>query len=391
MLIRLVSKVLQSCGFTCRAFETTAGVFEYFDLNPQDEPLLLLDYYLDSGTALDLVESLKQQKKVFHFLVMTGRGDEHLAVGIMKAGALDYIVKSKKFLEHLPLAIEQAWERIHISRQLADSRRQLQLSLGRQKRLNAKILRQKIALEQEQAKTFKLLSNVLPEKIACEILTHGTAKARYYSSVSVLFADVEDFSALAVSCSPIELVQKLDDYFCDFDVVVENLELEKIKTIGDCYMCAGGIPQADPANAFRIVVAGLQFQQIILRKDRQAREKGLKGFGMRIGVHTGEVVAGVVGRKKFAYDIWGDAANTASHMVHAGGVNRLNISRSTYELVGDFFECQPRGKILVKKQKYVEMFFVDSLKPQYASDDKGVIPNALFWEKILEGNNVVNS
>lgn len=382
MLSQIISRFLKARQIPCRIFNTMEDFSHAMVSADPERLLLLLDYYLDQGTALDLVRQLPYPSSSLYFLVMTGKGDESLAVNIMKAGALDYLVKTKDFVHHLPLAIRQAFERMEMARQLKYSQRHLQLSLHRQKRLNARVIRQKIALEQEQARAYKLLTNVLPEKIAREILSQGTAKASYFPNVSVLFADIEDFSSMAKTFSPIDLVQKLDDYFTEFDQIMEKFQLEKIKTIGDCYMCAGGIPEKDPVNAFRVVLAGLQIQQVLVEKSLAARKTGDKGFDMRIGIHTGEVVAGVVGNKKFAYDVWGDAANTASYMVQAGGVNRVNISRSTYEMVGDFFECQPRGMVVVKNQKLVEMFFVDRLKPQYAADGRGITPNKNFWAAI---------
>lgn len=384
MLGMIVSKFLTSKSILCKVFNSVTDFKEHFVEVKNNPPLLLLDYSLGDYVATDLVMEMKQKGYDFNFLVMTGHGDEHLAVEIMKAGALDYIVKSETFVYHLPLAIQQAFNRIDMSNQLKDSRRDLSLSLKKQKRLNAKVVRQKLALEYEQAKAYKLLTNVLPEKIAREILTTGTAKATYYPCVSVLFADVRDFSSMALAFSPIDLVQMLDDYFSEFDIIIGNLKLEKIKTIGDCYMCAGGIPVSDPNNAFRIVIAGLQMQHYLLKRCAAARKNGSKAFDMRIGIHTGEVVAGVVGHRKFSYDIWGDAANTASWIVHAGAANRVNVSRNTYEFIKDYFICQSRGSIAVKGNKLVEMFFVDRLKPEYCSDSKGIKPNALFWEKIKD-------
>ena len=384
MLSRVVSRVLESRGISCRAFVDVTDFLRHFENNQQLDYLLLLDYYLDNQTGLDLVRHLEHRGYRFNFLVMTGRGDEHLAVEIMKSGALDYVVKTPNFLDHLPLAIQQAFERIDLQRKLQHSQQVLKHNLRRQKRLNARIIRQQEALRQEQARSRGLLANIFPEKIATELLHNGTAKARYYSCVSVLFADVEDFSSLAASYSPIELVQKLDDYFCAFDTIVERFALEKIKTIGDCYMCAGGIPDKDATNPWKMVLGALQMQQLINDKARLAKKNGHRAFDFRIGIHTGEVVAGVVGRKKFAYDIWGDAANTASWIVQAGEVNRVNISRSTFDFVGEFFECRSRGGISVKNHQKVEMFLVNRIKKEYAADSRGTRPNELFWEKVLQ-------
>jgi class 3 adenylate cyclase/ActR/RegA family two-component response regulator len=384
MMSLAVSRCLAKHLINFRVFNSVPSFMEQFESLKQVEKLLLFDYFLDDTTAIAVVEQLKSAGHKFDFMVMTGRGDEHLAVEIMKAGALDYLIKTDRFLNHLPVAIEHAFEQINIQQQLDFSRKKLFYSLERQKRLNARIMRQKVALEHEQTKTYKLLTNVLPAKIARELITKGTAKAKFYPNVSVLFADVQDFSSMTRSFEPIELVQMLDDYFSDFDKIIGELNIEKIKTIGDCYMCAGGIPEADPINSFKVVIAGLQMAHVISQRALEARRNGHKAFDMRIGIHTGEVVAGVVGQKKFAYDIWGDAANTASWVVHAAGVNKVNISKSTYSFIRDMFECEPRGNVPVKNNKLIEMFFVNRILPVYSADDLGIIPNTLFWQALSE-------
>jgi class 3 adenylate cyclase len=311
---------------------------------------------------------------------MTGYGDEKIAVSLMKTGAIDYIVKEKGFVAHMPLAVEAAFDKLAINRKLEKATLSLKRSLEKQKNLNKIVEEQNKALAEEKAKVEKLLQNVFPHRVARELLTSGTAKARYFPCVSVLYADVENFSAKSNAYSPIELVEKLDEYFSLFDSIIEPLGLEKIKTIGDCYMCAGGIPEADLLSPARVVLAGLQMQQVVLNEAQIADEESKPNLTFRVGIHTGEVVAGVIGRKKFAYDIWGNAANKAHWMVQASEENMVNISAEVFPLVSEFFECSYRGIVESKHHQYEEMYFVHRLKPEYATDTSGIEPNESFLE-----------
>jgi adenylate cyclase len=241
---------------------------------------------------------------------------------------------------------------------------------------------EKNKLDKEGRKANSLLMNMFPEKIAAELLAYGSVRARYYGNVSVLFADIENFSSRSSTYTPVELVEKLDTYFSEFDEIVESIGLEKIKTIGDCYMCAGGLPEEDPDNPYKVVLAGLWIQRAVDRLAVETVEEGRVPFQMRLGIHTGEVVAGVVGKRKFAYDIWGKAANLASLMVQSGEIRKVNISQDTYNAVSDAFVCSFRGKILTKNKTVMSMYFVDRLRPIYAADPGGMMPNAAFFEKI---------
>jgi class 3 adenylate cyclase len=248
--------------------------------------------------------------------------------------------------------------------------------------LKKKLQEQEEALKKSIEKANSLLMNIFPEKIAAELLAYGSVRARYYNNVSVLFADIENFSNRSSTYTPVELVEKLDTYFGAFDDIVESLGLEKIKTIGDCYMCAGGLPDEDSLNPYKVVLAGIWIQRAVDRLAADAIAKGRVPFQMRLGIHTGEVVAGVVGKRKFAYDVWGQAANMASLMVQSGEIRKVNISRDTYNEVSDAFQCTFRGKILTKNKTVMSMYFVERIRPVYSADAEGVLPNALFFDKV---------
>ncbi|MBN8678793.1 MAG: tetratricopeptide repeat protein [Chitinophagales bacterium] len=215
------------------------------------------------------------------------------------------------------------------------------------------------AIEREKQRADNLLKNILPEKTAEELKTEGVVKPVHYASVTVLFSDFKNFTRIAESMSPEALVKELDEYFRTFDAIMERHKLEKIKTIGDAYMCAGGLPEPNETHAMDTVKAALEMQQAI--RDMAARKiaQGKPYFEMRIGIHTGPVVAGVVGSHKFAYDIWGDTVNTAARMEQSSEPGRINLSQTTWEEVKDKVPCTFRGKLPAKNKGEIAMYFVE--------------------------------
>jgi PAS domain S-box-containing protein len=233
-------------------------------------------------------------------------------------------------------------------------------------------------LEIEKSRSEALLLNILPYDTAEELKKFGKAKVKYYKLASVLFTDFKGFTKIAESISPEQLVNELDNHFVKFDEIINKYKLEKIKTIGDSYMCAGGIPVANKINPFLIVMAGLEIQRVIAELNEQQLENNELIWNLRLGIHSGELITGVVGKQKFAYDIWGDTVNTASRMESAGEVGKVNISGSTYSIVKDFFICTFRGHIMVKNKGDIDMYFVDRIKPEYSEDPDGTEPNEKF-------------
>jgi class 3 adenylate cyclase len=232
----------------------------------------------------------------------------------------------------------------------------------------------------EKEKTEKLLANVLPKNTASEIIEKGKATKIKYNFVTVLFSDIQGFTRIAEEVNPEILIDELDKFFFYFDSVVEILGIEKIKTIGDAYMCAGGIPEKNRTNPVEVVLAALEMQGYMRKLKESSDLEGMKYWDIRVGIHTGTVVAGVVGQKKLSYDIWGDTVNTASRMESSGEAGKINISGTTYEFVKDFFICEYRGKMPVKYKGEIEMYFVEGILPGLR-DENGK-PNGKFILKM---------
>lgn len=232
----------------------------------------------------------------------------------------------------------------------------------------------------EKEKTEALLANVLPKNTASEIMEKGKATKIKYNFVTVLFSDIQGFTKIAEEMNPEILIDELDKFFFYFDSVVEKFGIEKIKTIGDAYMCAGGIPEKNRTNPVEVILAALEMKGYMNKLKETSEIEGMKFWDIRIGIHTGTVVAGVVGQKKLSYDIWGDTVNTASRMESSGEAGKINISGTTYEFVREFFTCEYRGKMPVKYKGELEMYFVTGIVPELC--DENGSPNREFIVKM---------
>ncbi|TCP24021.1 class 3 adenylate cyclase [Tenacibaculum skagerrakense] len=221
----------------------------------------------------------------------------------------------------------------------------------------------KARLQVEKDRSEHLLHNILPEEVADELKENGYVKAQDFEKASILFTDFKSFTQTASLLTPQELVEEINECFKAFDLIMGKYGLEKIKTIGDAYMAAGGLPKPDANAVKKMILAGLEMQDFIKVRKRENQQKGKPAFDMRVGIHVGPIVAGVVGVKKFQYDIWGDTVNTASRMESNGAIEKVNISSATYELVKHDEELtfEYRGAIEAKGKGALEMYFV-SLK-----------------------------
>ena len=221
-------------------------------------------------------------------------------------------------------------------------------------------------IEKEKNRAEELLLNILPKETAQELKEFGKVKAHKFDSVTILFTDFEGFTFHSEHLSPEELVNGVDYYYSKFDEITEKFGLEKIKTVGDSYMCAGGLPFPTPDHAVKMVQAAFEMAEFV-QHSKKDNANGNR-FDIRIGINTGPVVAGVVGTKKFAYDIWGDAVNIASRMENNSQPGKINVSQHTYELIKDHFDCEYRGEIEVKNLGRMKMYFVLKPKETYVEE-----------------------
>lgn len=220
---------------------------------------------------------------------------------------------------------------------------------------------QKKRIAKEKQRSEELLLNILPEETAEELKATGTAKAKSMEQVTVMFTDFKNFTQASELLSAEELVAEINECYSEFDKIITKYGIEKIKTIGDSYMCAGGLPVANNTHPVDVIKAGLEMQAFIAANKAKRQTKGEPFFELRLGIHTGPVVAGIVGIKKFAYDIWGDTVNTASRMESSGEIGKVNISGTTYEMVKDKFIFKHRGKIQAKNKGEIDMYFVEGV------------------------------
>jgi adenylate cyclase len=257
----------------------------------------------------------------------------------------------------------------------------MKLYYGQKQKLLERIIEKKSEeLLSERQKREALLANLLPKNAADEIMAKGKAAKIKYNFVTVLFSDIQGFTKIAEETNPELLIDELDKFFFYFDSVVEKYHIEKIKTIGDAYMCAGGIPEKNRTNPVEVILAALEMRSYMTRLKQGSDLEGMKFWDIRIGIHTGTVVAGVVGQKKLSYDIWGDTVNTASRMESSGEAGKINISGTTYEFVKDFFRCEYRGRMPVKYKGELEMYFVNGITPELCDETGG--PNRKFIVKM---------
>ena len=252
-------------------------------------------------------------------------------------------------------AAEKAMEQAELQRQLEVKERDMEIYRLRNVELKNSYdeiaLRNKM-IEEEKRRSEALLLNILPEEAARELLNEGFTRSRKYDLVTVMFTDFVGFTQIAETLKAEDLVLRVDKYFRAFDEITLKYGVEKIKTIGDAYMCAGGLPTVNRTNPVDVLNAAIE-----MMKYMEAEHGHL--FKIRVGMHTGQVVAGVVGKHKFQYDIWGDAVNVAARMEQNSVPGRINISGATFELVKDHFNCEYRGKIEAKNKGEMEMYFVN--------------------------------
>lgn len=231
-------------------------------------------------------------------------------------------------------------------------------------RQRIRIGREKEISDAEKRRSDELLLNILPEEVAEELKATGTAKAKAFTMVTVMLTDFKDFTTISEKISAELLVSEIHYCFSAFDQIIQKYKIEKIKTIGDAYLCASGLPVSNYTHAEDIVKAAVEIRDFMEKRKAEKEALGEFPFDIRIGIHTGPVVAGIVGVKKYAYDIWGDTVNLAARMEQNSESGKINISQNTYELVKNKFNCSYRGKIEAKNKGMVNMYFVEPVQTE---------------------------
>lgn len=339
--LRILSDVLSRRGYEVR--QSINGDMALMSVQTRLPNLVLLDIMMPGLDGYEVCRQLKENPQTRHIPVvfLSALNATEEKVKAFKLGAADYITK--------PFHFEEIVVRIEHQLQL----QQLQQQLAAQNAL----------LEAEKLKAEELLRNILPEAIANQLKHHplgitpdlqGVVFAESFDSATILFADIVNFTAFATQVSPQELIKSLNQIFSRFDRLTERYGLEKIKTIGDAYMVAGGIPVARPDHAEAIANLALEMQTAIAEFYTPTHPP----FRLRIGINTGPVIAGVIGIKKFSYDLWGDAVNVASRMESQGEPGRIQVTEATYEILRSHYRFEPRGTLAIKGKGRMQTYWL---------------------------------
>jgi class 3 adenylate cyclase len=292
-------------------------------------------------------------------VIMTSGVDEvDLVVECLKAGAEDYV--TKPFNQQILLTRVQV---------LMEHKRYRDLERKQRRELEQALEN----LDRQKKESDRLLLNILPETVANELVSEGSVEPMYFEDITVVTTDFVGFTSLTERQSADELVTALHQHFTAFDLCVQRYRLEKLKTVGDAYLYMAGIPKRVPSHPVDAVLAA--FEIIESLRHAQPSDPGLK-WEIRVGVHTGPVIAGVVGIHKFAFDIWGDTINLCDRLQKTGAPGRINVSDRTYLRIKDFFECEPRGRVTLPDGRNMEMYFVNGVLPKLRARQGNAAPPA---------------
>ena len=266
--------------------------------------------------------------------------------------------------------------------QQAMSQLELRRQLLERDELLAELSKAKEAAELARERSDQLLKNILPESIAEELKAHGKVEPRFHEGTTILFADFKAFTRLTETLDPAGLIRQLDQNFARFDEIAASNGIETIKTVGDAFIAAGGLPDENRRHAIDTCLAALQMQSFIRISNRQRERLRLPPWELRIGINSGPVVAGIVGQRRFTYDVWGNAVNVAQRLEEACEPGRVNISASTLHQVSRLFETESRGSVQVKHIGAIDMYFLNRIRPDLSADSDGYIPNDAFGRAI---------
>lgn len=268
---------------------------------------------------------------------------------------LTFILLKSRLKKMELLFDDQKFQMAEANLKLLEQREQLEEQKYKMAEANVTLLEQKEIIEEERHRSEKLLQNILPVKVADQLKENGKTEPENFEDVTVFFSDLVDFTKTSANLQPKELIEELNDLFTVFDHIMENNHCERIKTIGDAYLCVCGMPEANEQHAENIVKSALEIVRYLKKRNQKAKHK----WSIRIGIHTGKVVGGVVGIKKYIYDVFGDTINMASRMESHSEPMRVNISDTTYKLISDKFNCDGRGPLPVKGKGLYRMYYVE--------------------------------
>lgn len=232
-----------------------------------------------------------------------------------------------------------------------------------------------------KAESDKLLLNILPPSIAAELKANDRVQPRYFDSATVMLIDFTGFTRLVETMEPASVIDQLNQHFTRFDDIMASHRLEKLKTIGDAYLAVGGVPEPNRTHAIDAALGALQIIDHLAKLNRQREKLHLPAWQVRIGINTGPVIAGVVGKHKFTYDIWGNTVNITQRVEAAGVPGRISIAESTWQHIKTRFETDARGAVEVKHQGSVNMYYLNRIRPEFSTDPAGIMPNDRFWKQ----------
>lgn len=327
-------------------------------LSEQAFDLVLLDFMMPEMSGSEALEAIKSTPATAHIpvIMISAMNDSEKVVSCIAMGAEDYLPKPFDpvlLRARVGATLEKKYMRDE------EQKRAVQLASALHE------------AEEQKRMAHEMLRNILPDEIAKELLAKGSVEPKYFEDVTIGFTDFVGFTLSTEQIAAEDLVVSLHEYFTAFDRIIQRYGLEKLKTIGDSYMFAGGLPVRTPSHPVDAVLASFELQRAA---EEISQRPGMPVWKMRIGLHTGPVIAGVVGIRKFAFDVWGSSVNFASRMESSGAPGSINISEQTYSRVRDFIRCEPRGKVSTKDKVAVDMYFATGVLPDLLQSEPEGVP-----------------
>ena len=372
--LQVLSGMLKDNGYKVRP--APSGKLALQGARGETPDLILLDITMPEMDGYEVCRHLKSDEKLngVPVIFISALSETLDKVKAFAVGGVDYITK--------PFQMEEVLARVETHLKLSRLQHELEHNNLKLEEANQSLIEDKKRIDQ-------LLLNVLPAAVIEELKTTGYVKPVSYKSVSIVFTDFVGFTSIVEKMSPERLIKELDECFSFFDMVVNKFKLEKLKTIGDSYMFTGGVPVPRATSHVDAVLAAMEILQIMRLKNENKRRNGEDVWEIRIGINTGPLMAGIIGERKFAYDVWGDSVNIASRMETHGDIGKINISAYTNEMVKDFFVTEHRGKVEAKNKGQIDMFFVKGIHKNLSKDEQGQVPNEKFHElcALLETQN----